>query len=100
VGKRPNQKSGDGVAVADGRLKIGNYCNETVLFVIPHLTVEIILGTDWLTRNGAVINYVHETIVLKNKILDKVVVLFDKNRLGNTRTDNINILISIQQTKC
>jgi len=42
----------------------------------------------------AVINYVHETIMLKNELLDKEVVLFGKNRLGNTKTDNINILIS------
>jgi len=75
-------------------LKIGSYCSETVLFVIPHLTVEIILGTDWLTRNDAIINYIQETIVLKNKFSDKEVVLFGKNRLGNTKMDNINILIS------
>jgi len=74
-------------------LKISSYYNEIVLFVIPHLTVEIILGTDWLTRNGAVINYVHETIALKNKFLDKEVVLFNKNRLGNIKMD-INIIIS------
>jgi len=69
-------------------LKISSYCSEKILFVIPHLTVEIILGTDWLSQNGAVINYVHEIIVLKNKSLDKEVVLFGKNRLQKREYKN------------
>jgi hypothetical protein len=50
----------------------------TDLFIIPMKDISVILGMDWLTENGAVINCGDKTVSLRNSIGGRIVFQGDK----------------------
>ena len=58
------------------RIQIGNFDCNTVFLVILRLCREIIIGSNWLLRNGAVIDYEKREFRVKNTILREPALTF------------------------
>ena len=57
------------------------YTNNHVCLIIPYLSSDIILAKDWNLRNGIEINYNNQSIHIKEKVISKKSVLFERSVL-------------------
>ena len=81
------------------KLRIGEIICDHIFLVIPFLTTAVILGHDFLCKNGVVLDYRNMVISIRSVIVDQSLVMFDgesADRLTVSQCDQMTYLTIIE----
>lgn len=81
------------------KMRIGEIICDHIFLVIPFLTTAVILGHDFLCKNGAVLDYRNMVISIRSVIVDQSLVMFDgesADRLTVSQCDQMTYLTIIE----